>query len=138
MGFGSRSVATSRLSLGGGSTAAVAAGTKYVPLTGLLAANATEAIVTCPCPVDGRVVGFFIVNTGAAAAGSAAVFTLRVNGIDSTVTATCPASAAAGTVTSDLVHTPTVVQGNKLTVKYVEAATTSNSAFMVLLLLEPA
>lgn len=137
MGFGSRAIATTRLALSGGSTASVATGTKYVPLAGLLAANATEAIATTPCPVAGRVIGFFVVNTGAAAASSAATFTLRVNGSDTTVTVTVAAGAAAGTVTSDTTHTPTVAAGDKLSVKYVEGATTSNSAFSVVLLLEP-
>jgi hypothetical protein len=71
-------------------------------------------------PRSGTLRNFFIRHNTGAGNGNNVVYTVQINGVDTTITATL-ATGAVGQA-SDLVHSAAVVQGQRITVKAVKAA----------------
>lgn len=95
--------------------------TNYVPVIGDYAFTpageaAAQQIISSP----GTISNLYIKATGAPGGADSYTYTLRVNGVDTTLTATI---SAAGTSASDLTHTVSVSAGDLISYKRVWSAT---------------
>jgi hypothetical protein len=98
-----------------------AGSTVYMGLPGFNAASGTESSRQTVVPLAGTIKNFYLVTTGAQPGDASLTVTLRKNGVDTGVTFTIAAGAAAA-VFSDVTHSFTVVAGDLLTVKFVNAS----------------
>lgn len=105
--------------------------TGYLFSSGQLIAGSVEGVrqvvITRPCTVR----NFYIITSTAQPADGAAVYTIRKNGVDTAVTLTVAASAAAGTF-SDLTHSVSFTTGDLISVKLVNASASTSSTIVSL------
>lgn len=110
-----------------------AAATVYL---GLGAESATESVVRIVMPVAGVLRNLTVVTDGAPGAAKTYIYTVRVNGADTTLT--CTVSGAVATTASDTTHSATVAAGDTVTVKLVTLAAAATQRHSVSLSLESA
>jgi len=104
--------------------------TNYLCIAGgTVASNATEANRQNIVPTSGTVKNFYVATSGAQPAGGGLTFTLRKNSADTSITVTIAASAAAGTF-SDTSNSFTVVAGDKLSLKAVNASGSTSATII--------
>lgn len=108
----------SQMVLSANTVATVAAATTtYVGTNG---ENATETIVRMVMPVAGVLRKLYVVAAAVAGAAQSFTYTVRVNGVDTTIT--CAVSGASATTANDTTHTASVVAGDTVDIKLVTSA----------------
>ncbi len=89
--------------------------TSYIPL-GVLDTTGTATSVQVPCPTSGKLKNFYVSLSAAPGGGKSLIFTLLVNGIESTLTVTI---ADTNTTGNDVAHEVDVSVGDRLIIKCV-------------------
>lgn len=92
----------------------------------LFTANSNEAARQMVVPVRINVVGLYVRTNSAQPATSGLTFTLRKNGVDTAITFTVAANAAAGNY-GDTQHEVEFLASDKLSIKAVNAAGTTSA-----------
>ena len=129
MSFGIKKETTHYKEFTGGAAQISASTTAYAPINGTTNYNATEnnrqTLISRTCLISNLVV---VLGNGQPASGNL-VFTVRKNGVDTALTITVLANAAAGTY-SDTTHSVSFSAGDLISSKGANAAT-GNSAALV-------
>ena len=94
--------------------------TSYIGPFSSRARDSTEANFQWICPVAGTMRNLYLFSTDPGGSAQSYVFTLRVNGSDSALTATISTGSTTG---SDLVNRVKVAAGDRITMKIVASAT---------------
>ena len=102
----------------GGNTIAISSTLYINPAQSTAQANATENLRQLVMPRAGRIKNLYVQTLTAQGAGGSLVFTVRKNGVDTAITFTLAANAAAAT-TSDTTHTADFAVGDLLSIKVV-------------------
>jgi hypothetical protein len=105
--------------------------TAFWALSGSLGPSATENFRNIVIPVSGTLKNLYIRNGTAQSATGNIVFTVRKNGVDTAMTVTYANADGAATTKSDTTNTVSVVAGDLICIKAVNAAPSSASGNFV-------
>ena len=105
--------------------------TAYWALSGSLGPSATENFRNIVMPVSGTLKNLYIRNGSTQSATGNIVFTVRKNGVDTAMTVTYSNADGAATTKSDTTNTVSVVAGDLICIKAVNAAPSSASGNFV-------
>jgi hypothetical protein len=120
-------VSTKTVLMGNGVVNTIAlSSTAYMALPGFNASSATEGSRQSVIPLAGTIKNFYVVTGNAQPGDGALTITLRKNGVDTAVTITIAAGAASNVFT-DLTHSFTVVAGDLLSIKFVNASASASA-----------
>lgn len=97
MGFGIKKDISHYMTFNGGAAQVTASTTAYAPIGGTTNFNATENNRQTLVPRNSKVTQLVLVTATSQPASGSIVYTLRKNGVDTAITVTIAANAAAGT-----------------------------------------
>lgn len=105
--------------IGSSSTVALT-GTIYIPISGGFTSS-TETNVNIESPAVGVISNLYVQLSMALGGGNSAAFTLRKNGVSTSLT--CTISGASSTTANDITHTVSIAEGDLLDIMIVPTGT---------------